>query len=100
MQCLECAWSGTVDDLIEVNPEFLEESDTIAEQVTMQYMTLLAKHAAQPIGLAMIESGICGRKDSQRLARLIQAAVTGAYKSTIDEVLKIMQELIGDEHDN
>ncbi len=49
-------------------------------------------YAAQPLGLAMIQSGMVGQKDKKSLTRMIRAATLGAFKATLDEVEKIQKE--------
>lgn len=106
--CQSCGWSGTVGDLLtpmrqeDDSPGNLITPDQalcIAQSVAEDYMRRLAANAAKPVGLAMVESGIVGLKDRERLARLIRAAMQGAHKATLDEVEVIQKELLrGEEH--
>lgn len=100
--CTNCGWEGTHKDLIsaedakEANLGELTQPDQalgIAEEVSKAYMNLLAQHAGQPIGLAMVSAGIVGLKDGKRLARLIRAACLGAHKATLEEVEDIQKEI-------
>lgn len=95
--CLSCGWEG-------VSPELLlpvqsstgltaDQALSIAQEVSTGYLTALAKRASQPIGLAMVESGIVGLHDKARLTRLIRAATLGAQVATLKEVEAIQKEL-------
>ena len=107
-ECQACGWSGTVGDLLtpsrqeadrEVGLITQDQALSIAQSVAESYMERLAAHAAKPTGLAMVESGIVGLKDKNRLARLIRAAMKGAHKATLEEVEAIQKELqLGEEH--
>lgn len=100
-RCASCGWEGTQEDLIiplgnvEVNPEVLtpDQALHVAEAVAKQYMQMLAAHAAKPIGLAMVESGMVGVQDAPTLGRLIKAACKGAWQATLDEVEAMQQEI-------
>jgi hypothetical protein len=103
--CQACGWSGKVSELMltaadDTKFEGLELSgDTalkIAQDVSKQYMVLLAKHAGQAVGLAMVEAGVVGQQDPKSLGRLIRAACQGAHKATLVEV-EAMQKEIQDE---
>lgn len=100
--CTNCGWEGTHKELLNAAPEKEQAPGTIiqpdqalgiAEEVAKAYMNLLAKHAGQSIGLAMVQAGVVGLKDSKRLARLIRAACLGAHKATLDEVEEIQKEV-------
>lgn len=103
--CSNCGWTGKHKDLIgagakanDIVQGSLSIDDpslalSIAREVSVMYMRMLAKHAGQPIGLAMVESGLVGRQDSSNLARLIKAACQGAHTATLNEVEKIQKEL-------
>lgn len=89
--CSNCGWLGKRKDLLNSGdvPSALE----IAESVALEYLRLLAKLVGQPMGLAMVQAGIVGAKDSAVLGRLIKAGCKGAHKATLEEVEKIQEEL-------
>lgn len=99
--CTNCGWEGTHKDLVSAAPEEPapgtivqpDQAQGIAEEVAKVYMNLLAQHAGQPIGLAMVQAGLVGLKDGKRLARLIRAACLGAHKATLEEVENIQEEI-------
>lgn len=92
VKCRSCAWTGTCNDLVlhEIDPERLY---TIATAVAQDYLRALAKIAAIPIGQAMTASGLMDGSEPKMLARLIRAAVGGAHKATLEEIVKIQGEL-------
>ena len=91
-KCRSCAWTGTCNDLIlhDIDPERLY---AIVTAVAQDYLRALAKFAAIPIGQAMTESGLMDGSEPKMLARLIRAAVGGAHKATLEEIVKIQGEL-------
>ena len=99
--CTNCSWTGPHRELLSASPEEVAPSGiiepdmalAIAEDVAKAYMILLAKHAGQPIGLAMVQAGVIGAKDPQVMGRLIRAACQGAYKATLDEVDQMQKEM-------
>jgi len=99
-ECLDCGWKGSKTSLLAVplpaNPYSMEINQDraleMAKHISQQYMQLLPAHAAKPIGLCIIESGLCGKQDSKNLARLIRAACLGAHKATLDEAETIAKE--------
>jgi hypothetical protein len=99
-KCQDCSWRGTRRDLIEVplpkDPHSLDLREDralhVAEQISRNLLLLLAQKASPVIGLCMIESGICGRKDVQSMKRLIKAACEGTHKAILDEADKISKE--------
>jgi hypothetical protein len=103
--CSNCGWKGKHKDLIgagakenQIVQGAMSIDDpsvalAIAKEVSVSYMRLLAKHAGQAIGLAMVQSGMVGAKDPQSLTRLIKAACGGAHKATLEEVENIQKEL-------
>ena len=92
VKCKSCTWTGTYNDLIlhEIDPERLY---TIATAVAQDYLRALARIAAIPIGQAMTASGLMDGSEPKMLARLIRAAVGGAHKATLEEIIKIQGEL-------
>lgn len=100
-ECMNCGWVGTRKDAISVelpeNPFSLDVDPDraleIAKQISSEFMHRLYQHVSQPIGLALIESGMVGRKDTQSLTRLLRAACLGAHKAALEEA-----EAIGEEH--
>ena len=99
-KCLDCEWSGNKDSLIDApipkNPHSLElEGDAaldILKQISKHLFLLIAKNVAQPLGLAIIESGLCGKFDKDNLTRLLKAGCTAAHKGILDEADKISEE--------
>jgi len=103
--CANCGWSGEYKEALEAgvkDRQILENivsiggdplAMKIAEEVATTYLVFLAQYAGRPIGLALMESGVVGRKDSKSLARLIKAACRGAHKATLDEIEKMQEEL-------
>jgi len=103
--CSNCGWEGKYKDLIDAgikDRQIIENivsvgADSIAlkivAEVSATYLTLLAKYAGRPIGLALMESGVVGRKDPASLARLIKAACEGAHRATLDEIEKMQEEV-------
>lgn len=97
-KCTACGWTGNFGQLIgavapatdDLNPDV---ALGIAAEVSKLYMNMLAQHAGQPIGLAMVQSGVVGVKDSEALTRLIRAACLGAHKATLEEVEVMQKEL-------
>jgi len=95
--CHACGWSGTMKDLMHAQVPELESlsqdaAHAIALEVAATYQALLAQIAAQPIGVAMVQSGMVGMKDTKNLTRMIRAATLGAHKATLEEVEKIQKE--------
>jgi hypothetical protein len=103
--CANCGWSGQYGDLIYTAAKVgcvapgvyrlddMAEALGIAQEVSLTYMRLLAKHAGRPVGKAMLQSGVVGAKDTKSMARLIKAACEGAHRATLDEIEKIQEEL-------
>lgn len=103
--CSNCGWQGRGKDLIEagvreqqVMRKALSTGDRtlftdIAAEVSAVYLTLLAKYAGRPIGLALMEAGLVGGKDKKSMARLLRAACSGAHKATLDEIEKMQEEV-------
>jgi len=91
-KCKSCTWTGTCNDLVlhEIDPDRLH---MIATAVAQDYLRALAKLAAVPIGQAMTASGLVDGSDPNMLARLIRAAVGGAHKATLEEIVQIQGEL-------
>lgn len=100
-ECTNCDWVGTRKDAVSVelpkNPFSLDVDQDraleIAKQISIEFLHQLYQHASQPIGLALILSGMVGRKDTQGLTRLLRAACLGAHKAALEEA-----EAIGKEH--
>ena len=90
--CSSCGWIGKDKDLV-AKTMSETEAYSIANAVAREYLLRLGSSAAIPIGQAMIESGLVGRKDKQLITRLIRAAVAGAHMSTLKEIEKIQKEL-------
>lgn len=92
VRCKSCAWTGTYNDLVlhEIDTDRLY---TIAAAVAQDYLRALAKVAAMPIGQAMTSSGLMDGSEPKMLARLIRAAVGGAHKATLEEIVRIQEEL-------
>jgi hypothetical protein len=98
VQCLQCGWRGKEDDLLTVSASqqggiTMDAAMVISEKVAEDFLRFLAKDAGQEIGLAMVNAGLVGLKDSKKLARLIRAACLGAHKGTLDEISQIQEEL-------
>jgi len=100
VQCLQCGWRGKDDDLLTVDASqvtqggiTMDAAMVVSEKVAEDFLRFLAKDAGQPIGLAMVNAGLVGLKDSKKLARLIRAACLGAHKGTLDEINQIQEEL-------
>ena len=94
--CDSCGWAGLGKDLIQAEvPEkgmTQDAAHAIALEVAGAYQVLLSQLAAQPIGLAMLQSGMVGVRDGKVLARLIKAATIGAHRATLDEIEKMQEE--------
>lgn len=104
--CLSCGWKGPHRELM---ASIIRQSDVssevgavlgspdlalgIAQEVAKAYMVLIAKYAAQGLGLAMIEAGVIGKEQPKELTRLIRAASMGAHKATLEEIEAIQKEL-------
>lgn len=100
-ECSECGWRGKDNELVTYDLDKVRQgldsglSDAgtaIAMAVSADYMNKLAQFAAQPIGLAMVESGLISKNDTKVLARLLRAACLGAHKATLDELEQIQRE--------
>lgn len=108
-KCQNCDWEGQEKDLVVyaleqvVNRELTaadligapDAATAIAMMVSKEYMNKLAAYASQPIGLAMIESGLIGQKDVATLSRLLRAACLAAHKATLEEMSAIQKEMQG-----
>lgn len=96
VDCLNCGWSGTREELLTINesevPASIQQALDTAADVSSTYLRKLAESAAQPIGLAMVGAGVVGAKDTQSLTRLIKAACQGAHRATLDEIELIQKE--------
>jgi len=101
VECQSCGWKGKANELMAYPLDKVAEglgsgltdpATAIALEVSTNYMRLLAQHASQNIGLAMIEAGIISSKDGKSLARLLRAACLGAHAATLNELEKIQQE--------
>lgn len=112
-KCLSCGWEGphrelmaavgSEQELMKGSQEIFGTPDLalgIAQEVSKTYMVLIAKYAAQPLGLAMIESGVIGKEQPKELTRLIRAASMGAHKATLEEIEAIQKELQDDRRAN
>lgn len=103
-ECKACGWSGRKEELMTAATPSGELTDDlnpdaalgIAQEVSKAYMTMLAQHAGQPIGLAMVQSGVVGVQDKDSLTRLIRAACMGAHKATLEEVEAMQKEILDD----
>lgn len=107
--CSNCGWSGKYKEVIEAGVKERQIVENIvgigdeslavkiAMEVSTTYLTLLVNYAGRHIGLALVESGVVGVKDSPSLARLIKAACEGAHKATLDEVGKMQEDLRNEE---
>ena len=105
VSCTNCGWSGKHGELIYTASKVgcvapgvyllddMAEALGIAQEVSLMYMQLLAKHAGRPIGKAMLQSGVVGANDTKSMARLIKAACVGAHKATLDEIEKMQEEI-------
>jgi len=94
VSCLACGWSGPDKDLI-LRAMDEREVMTVAQSVLKDYVRLLQTEAAVPVGKAMIAAGMVGAKDRAGLTRLIKAAVSGAFKGTVEEIAKMQKEMTG-----
>ena len=92
VSCKSCGWRGKYKDLVTAEVKDMEP-EKVAEDVSKEYLRLLAKYNGRPMGLSMIQAGIVGAKDPKYLSRLIRAACLGAHKATLDEIEKIQKEL-------
>lgn len=101
VRCQSCEWSGFEKDLVAYDLDkarqgldsgLSDAGTAIAMAVSADYMNRLAQFAAQPIGLAMVESGLISKNDTKVLARLLRAACLGAHKATLDELEQIQRE--------
>lgn len=108
--CQSCGWWGTQKELVTTSMEQVLKANANAEDlvaggdagtaialmVAKDFMTKLSEYASQPIGLAMIASGLVGRKDVKTLTRVLRAACLGAHKAALEEMNNIQKELQGD----
>lgn len=92
MECTDCGWLGKDTDLV-IRPTDTAETSLVAEAVVREYMLCLSKYASVPIGQAMLDAGLVGRKDSKLMARLLRAAVSGAHRATLEEIEQIQKEI-------
>jgi hypothetical protein len=88
-RCQNCGWHGKESELVAVNLNL--PSEALVLQVAQSFLLQLSKLAAQPLGLAMVESGLVGVKDSKSIARLVRAACLGAHRATLEEI-ELMQK--------
>ena len=65
----------------------------IAQEVSKAYIILISKMVAQPLGLAMIQSGIIGKEQPKELLRLIRSACLAAHKATLEEIETMQKEI-------
>lgn len=94
--CSNCGWVGKRRDMLQSGTA--ASPLEIAEKISLEYMRLLAKYTANIMGRAMVQAGIVGAKDPERLARLIKAACHGAHRATLEEVEKMQKELLDERH--
>lgn len=95
-ECLSCDWQGTEGDLISAvlpDESSPDQAFSVAQEVAINYMRLLAQHAGNPVGRAMVESGLVGVKDTKNLTRLIRVACSAAYAATLEEINLIQKEM-------
>ena len=97
VSCLSCGWSGQKQELMAALPvkpaAGIDPNFTVAEEVAKTYLSEIAKSCGQPLGIAMVLSGLVGTKDKMGLSRLIRAACLGAHRATLDEIEKMQKEL-------
>lgn len=99
-RCSNCNWTGGESDLITApipeNPNCLklngDAAKNVLEQISRNLLILLAKYSGHPLGVAIVQAGLCGRLDKTNLARLIKAGCLGAHKAVLDEADKISAE--------
>ena len=99
-ECSDCGWKGGRAQLISVplqkNPNSLElDSDAaldVAHQISSSLKVLIAGHVAQTLGLCILESGLCGRRDKNNLTRLLKAGCEGAHKAILQEADAIAKQ--------
>lgn len=100
VSCTNCDWTGKQSELITAmlpkdGSLVGDAALSVAQEVALSYLRLISKLAGAQIGLAMVESGITGRKDKYSLTRLIRAACIGAHRATLDEIGKMQEEMSG-----
>lgn len=91
--CQNCGWKGKTDALVVADLDF--PTQELVLRVAQNYMVAISHQAAQPIGLAMVQSGLVGTKDAKTLARLVRAACLGAHRATLDEITTMQKERTG-----
>lgn len=103
--CSNCGWTGKHRDLINaavqedqiINRAVVSGASSMATEIAAEvaagYLQALAKYAGRPIGLALVESGIVGTRDTKSIARLLRAACKGAHRATLAEVEKMQEEM-------
>ena len=96
---MSCGWLGDKESLVQVelqNENVLDISKDaaleIAKHISKQLAVLMGKHVTVNLGLAIIESGLCGRQDKKNLARLLKAGCSGAHKAILTEADEISKE--------
>lgn len=95
-ECTSCGWKGQSHELmsaLQPRQQGIDPQLRVAEEISRVYLQLLAKEAGKPIGLAMVNAGVIGVKDTSNLGRLIRAACMGAHRATLEEIDKIQEEL-------
>jgi hypothetical protein len=103
---MECDWEGKRSELLSGDVEgsgILRHPDMaleIVREVSKDYFQALAKLAGQPIGRALVTSGIVSVQDSKTLGRLIRAACVGAHVATLNELEDIQKEAQGENDGN
>ena len=99
-QCMDCGWRGDVNRLIQVpfqkNPNSLElnqdEALEVAKQISNSLMQLIGANVGKPLGMCILESGLCGRRDGKNLARLLRVGCRAAHRAILEEADKISGE--------
>lgn len=98
--CVECGWEGDdvhllraemplVGKMLDLNPD---RAFLIAEQISKSLYVAVAKIASRHIGLAILSSGLCGKRDNHNLARLIKAGCGAAHQGILEEADAIAKE--------
>lgn len=99
--CNNCGWEGSFSDLVSSVVEdegglTADQTLQIAESISQEYLRKISQYAAQQIGIAMVESGIVGTRNVDRLTKLIRAACIGAHKATLEEIERMQKEARSD----